>query len=187
MDRPPCHDLDKYLSEALSEAERVAFMAHLEGCPGCRQVMEAQERMDRLLARAVVELTPVPRTLVHRIEAQVRADRRRRRARWAYGLVAAAAAALVVGVWLFPRSQPQETALPVPEPAPPVVAAPPQTQDPRSLVQVTFAPGSEVIAVPLRTTNPDVSIIWVYPTEKTATQQGEGPLHPSWQTGESGL
>ena len=40
--------------------------------------------------------------------------------------------------------------------------------DRRSPVRVRFDPDSEVIAVPVETENPNVTIIWVYPTIKTA-------------------
>ncbi len=160
MSHAPCQWLEDYLAHGLGDAERAGFVAHLAACLECRRAVEEQERLDRLLGRAVTRLEPVPVILNRRIEQAIRTSRRRRLVRWASGVAAGVALAAVVGWWLLRETPgPSVTAPRVEMPQPAV----PQATDPRSRVWIRFDPKSEVLAVPVRTDNPNVTIVWVYP------------------------
>ena len=106
----------------LSEDERFATEAHLDGCPACRAEAEALAPMASLLGRVDPErLAPSPappprlgERIVRRIAAERRAERRRR-TRLRLGLAAAAAAAcggdrcVVVGMVGSDQSTPSQT------------------------------------------------------------------------------
>jgi len=116
----------------------------------------------------------VPASLVAQIDGRLRRARRRRVAAWATGLAAAVLLVCALGAWLLPqRAKENESArhpvvaLPAPPPEP--------TPDPRSFVEVTFQPPSDVIAVPQKTDDPSVTIIWLYPTIKAAQETSPAP------------
>jgi hypothetical protein len=95
----------------LSEDERFATEAHLEGCPVCRAEAEALAPLASLLSRADPDrLTPAPAPpprLGERIARRIAAERRsdtRRRTRFRLGLGAAAAAAAAAAVILLGSS-----------------------------------------------------------------------------------
>jgi hypothetical protein len=158
-----CDQVDGYLGKWLSEEERIQFEAHLSTCPDCRQWVEEGQRLESLLANAA--RVSVPPALVDRIEHQLRQARRRRAAAWAGGLAAAAILMCAISA-LFVVQRVREDRSAQPD----AVAQLPQQQesapDPRPPVQVTFEPSCDVIAVPHKTDNPSVTIIWVFPTVK---------------------
>lgn len=104
--------------DQLSDDDRVATEAHLDGCPACRAEAEALAPVAAMLARADPDrLAPAPAPppgLGERIAQRIAAERRsRRRARVRLGLAlgaatAAAAAATVIAVTLVrsPESPP---------------------------------------------------------------------------------
>ncbi len=92
--------LGAFVLGQLSDSERVATEAHLEGCPDCRAEANALSPMAAMLERADPErLSPAPAPpadLGDRIARRIAAERgatRRRRLRFGFGLGAAAAAA----------------------------------------------------------------------------------------------
>ena len=92
--------LGAYVLGQLSEEERVATDAHLEGCPDCRAEADALSPMAAMLEHADPErLSPAPAPppeLGDRIARRIAAERgatRRRRLWFGFGLGAAAAAA----------------------------------------------------------------------------------------------
>jgi hypothetical protein len=92
--------LGAYVLGQLSDEERVATEAHLEGCPDCRAEADALAPMATMLERADPErLSPAqgpPADLGDRIARRIAGERRaarRRRLRFGLGLGAAAAAA----------------------------------------------------------------------------------------------
>jgi hypothetical protein len=169
-----CEQRDGFLGKWLTEDERTAFEAHVANCPDCRQFVREQGRLDDLLARANAALVPVPAPLMDQIDHRLRQVRRRRVAAWVSGLAAAALLVCAVGAWLLPQREKEDE--PVRHPLA-VLPAPPReaTRDPRSLVEVTFQPPSDVIAIPQKTDNPLVTIIWVYPTIKTVQEASPAP------------
>jgi len=92
--------LGAYVLGQLSDAERTATEAHLEGCPDCRAEADALGPMAAMLERADPDqLSPAPAPpadLGDRIARRIAAERgatRRRRLRFGFGLAAAAATA----------------------------------------------------------------------------------------------
>ena len=182
MSVPECNRLDDYLLGGLPDDEAAAFEAHLADCPACREELQQQRRIDRLLAQGTGQLEPVPASLIDRIEEQYHRSHRRRVARWAWGLSAAAVAASVLAVWLVmgafgTGNQPQPMVQENPEPAcdaEQVAPARVETPRPASVARVTFDDPSKAILVPLESGKPNISIVWVYPTVKVA----QAPMMP---------
>lgn len=91
-----------YLIGALSEYERLAFQAHLEGCAACRARVEvARDVVPYLRASQESDLDtslpPLPETLLPGLLAQARrTNRRMRAASFALGAAAAAGAAVAL-------------------------------------------------------------------------------------------
>jgi hypothetical protein len=165
-----CRNRDGYLGRWLAADEQAEFKAHLATCADCRRFIQEQQRLDRLLARANTALLPVPAGLIDQLEHRLRLARRRRFVTWAAEFAAAGLLICALWGWLLPHRVSEEEPL-----QPPVVVRPARrqsepTRDPRSLVRVTFQAPSDVIAVPHETDNPSVTIIWVYPTIKTAQE-----------------
>jgi hypothetical protein len=168
-----CQLRDGYLGKWLTSKERVDFEGHLAHCPDCQPIVQEQRQLDDLLARANVAIVPVPAGLIDEIDRRLRRARRRRMAAWAPGLAAAGILICSLAAWLAQQADKERRA------DRPVVthkdrqAVP--ARDPRSLVKVSFQPSSDVIAVPQKTENPSVTIIWVYPTIKTVQEPTLAP------------
>jgi anti-sigma factor RsiW len=160
MDTPACGHLDDYLADALTADERQTFVDHLAGCAACRQQVDEAECLHRLVAEAVVVGNPVPTDLVGRIERRLRA-RRRRVVAWAGSAAAAVLVAAGMTVWLTrPPAPPVEQAVtsrPAEKPPAAVTAAPPR-------VEVTVTSPEKIVAVPVKTRNPTVTVVWIYPS-----------------------
>ena len=180
-----CEQMDGYLGKWLTEDQRAEFEAHLATCLDCRRAVQEQQQLEHLLTRAAAVSMAVPADLSERIERRLRQVQRRRSLAWATGLAAAGVLVCALAAWLLTQRTPIEKATP-----PPMAAVQPRPSeskpDPRSLVHVTFQPPSDVIAVPQKTDNPSVTIIWVYPTIKAAkepTSAPDGILQPTERTG----
>ena len=162
MTVPLCELLDGFLGNGLTEPERLAFHAHLAVCPGCRQLVREQQQVNCWLKEAVSLRTPTPPALIGRIEQQVRrAERRRRIQRLAGGIAAVFLAGSFAAWWQWrPRSHDDATRAGITE-AP--VPNPSNSASPHCSVHVTFSHPNEIVAVPRKTDNPGVTIIWLYP------------------------
>jgi anti-sigma factor RsiW len=170
MNTPLCEQLDDYLVDSLSKSQRRAFEDHLVQCQDCQRQIERQRRIDGLLAQGSSGLEPVPPSLFHSFERQLRLNRRRA-LRLAWGLSAAATVLLLVGIWAINRRMPaplvdgtkgtDQIAENLMPPSP--VAA--RSNQP---VRVTLADPSAAILLPVETETPNVSIVWVYPTYRPA-------------------
>jgi anti-sigma factor RsiW len=156
-----------YLEDGLSADERQAFALHLEQCPDCRRQLDQQRRIDHLLRQGAGDDVPVPPGLTVRVERRLRAARRRRLAVWAGALAAAVLLAVGVSAWLM---RPVPTPEPLPAPATVKVEPPPAPpQVPHRLVaEVTITPAQGLVAVPVPTRDPSVTILWVFPDRQAA-------------------
>lgn len=186
MNSAECDCLDGYLSGWLSGDEAARFRAHLAECPDCTRKIDDERRIDRLLAQGAAKLQPVPPALIGRIEDEIRSMRRRRVIRWAFGLSTAVAVALAAAVWLT-----LQTGRLAPGPKP-IVQKPTEAEngehdaasparpasEGEARARVTLADRTEGIVVPLETSNPNVSIVLIYPTVKPVRDR-RGPASPS--------
>jgi anti-sigma factor RsiW len=176
MSRRECDRLDDYLLGGLSGGETTAFETHLAGCPACRDELQWQWEIDRLLAQGTRQFEPVPVSLVDRIQQQYGRYRRRRVVRLAWCGSAAALATAVLIVWLAAGrfgagDPPQPMVQQHPESSgdqEPVQPPTPESARTLSVARVRLSDPSDAILVPLRTQEPNVSIVWVYPTVKPA-------------------
>jgi anti-sigma factor RsiW len=144
-----CESLDAYLDGELSVPARERFELHLPHCETCHHTVKLDAQMVQLLAAAPVHAPP---------ELTVRIRRDLQRARLVRigtrtALLAASIAAVVLGIWATRPGDPEIAVAPPP-------AIPPSSNS----VHIAFAPEQKVIAMPLKSKNPRVSIVWVYPT-----------------------
>ena len=163
------HNMQRDLYGELSPARRASLSVHLARCERCREA-QAQLASIRAAMCGLAETSEPLQAAMPSIDFGHR---------WAFpwraGL-AAAIVALCVGAWLAAGSLQTDT------PAPPMIAQarpePPATKtpDPRSLVKVTFDSPGDVIAVPIETANPNVTIVWIYPTMGTAKAPREAAV-----------
>lgn len=176
MKSPLCDLLDGYLGEWLSGEEQAQFAAHLEQCAACRQSVAEEQRLNALLVQAI-ETEPLPAGLIERIEKKLNRPQRRRLAMWVAGISAAAAVLLGTVLLLLSKRAPETQSFPAP-----VVEVRPEPPATPPAVAVTFPRSSEVIALPMPSKNPTVTIIWVYPTvpiHATAGQAVTGSALPA--------
>jgi anti-sigma factor RsiW len=150
-----CSNLDNYLLDDLSQADAAAFAAHLESCDECREAVDEQQWIDNLLQASSRLETQVPPPHIAN-ELQVFVSRHESYRRRAVTIaLAVAAAILIAATWLFNHSNsnsPEQVATTNEEPVP--------TAQPRA----TFAAAGNVIAVPVKSSHPDVTIVRVYST-----------------------
>jgi hypothetical protein len=166
MNDPLCDLRDGYLGLWLTQAERWEFEAHMAACAHCRQAIQDQATITHWL----LERSPaVPPLLMPRVERKVRAARRRRLVAWGAGLAAATILLGYLVAEFMPRTGDAQlaTTSDMESAREPVL--------PTASVQVTFPPSAEVIAVPRKTDNPRVTIIWLYPTVQTAHEPEANP------------
>jgi anti-sigma factor RsiW len=169
MIQSSCGKLDDFLSGALTDPERNEFMAHLEWCSVCGQAVREQKRLNDVLLRAVEALEPVPLGLTGKIETRLRLKQQRRRLQRLASAAVVLFAAATVGSWLAHTKR-------APKPVPMVVTpsaerAPIASSEGR--VRVTFPEPFHVIALPAKSDNPNVTILWVYPATEGA-RHGKG-------------
>ena len=191
MNFAQCEHLDAYVAGWLPDDRTAAFEAHLNDCSACREEIRRQRRIDRLLREGTRQLEPIPSSLIDRIQRQIGVIRRRRAVRAACGTACAVALLLGVGLWLRtpgepPRSSPLELAIENP-PSPtaddeqsdsrerPNSREPPAAEVQPS-VEIAMVDSSTAIVVPLITSNPNVSIVWLYPTVKPRSTEPVGRI-----------
>jgi hypothetical protein len=173
-----CEQLDDYLARELDPLRHLAFEAHLAECSECRAAVQSEERLAGMLRQAV-SATPVPAPVVLRLRSAIesaerRRSRRTRRASWSAVAALAATIAVWVGVARHDRDLPiagghagPETTANGESPTPGEESRDPST----SVTAATASSPSRVeldndrdyIAVPQRTSHPNVTILWLYP------------------------
>jgi anti-sigma factor RsiW len=144
-----CEQLDEYLLDLLPLAERQAFAKHLEHCARCRAELAVQRRVDQLLAQAA-ELELAPPLAIYA------AGRRGSRRRWRWAGVGAVAGSVALAAawwnWADIATPPRTVA----------GKAPPAVEQP-SRPKVTVQLADNVIARPIESSDPRVTIVWTYP------------------------
>jgi hypothetical protein len=126
------------------------------------------DQLNALLREAAERLTLLPPTLTPNIE------RRLRTAIWRRRIVATVTlAASIAGIWLA-----SHLAFPPMPPTPMLVKTEPPPQAPKPArpdVRITFPKDANVIAVPIESDNPNVTVVMVYqavrPTPKHRSDQ----------------
>ncbi|HWY88639.1 MAG TPA: anti-sigma factor [Gemmataceae bacterium] len=172
-----CALFDDYVAHDLAAPEQARFEAHLAECPACRHKVDAERYLDSLLAEATSG--PVPGNLSERVRRRLAAARQRRLAAGLALLAACALVSVLAGHWLSSR-QPGDS---VPEgqahleqPAPEVLPSPASAG-----VRVTFSDPARVLAVPVASDSPHVTVIQVYtalrePVGAAQSQDNSNPV-----------
>src|SRR5690349_8181232 len=159
MTLAPCQLLDAYIKHDLSGDERARFEAHLPACPECQRSVRDETGLDALLSAAVIQLEPVPERLTERITGKLRRARRRRVVAGIAALAACVAFFVMIGQALLRDRPPAPTTRVEPVHQPPVASSPPPT----IRVRVRFPNTADVLAIPVASDSPNVTLVQVYP------------------------
>jgi len=179
MNEEVCRQLDDYLLDGLPDGQRAGFEQHLRECETCRSIAEQQAMVDELLRSASRSL-PVPAGLPVRVRKRI--DRVRRRRATLSAACVAGAASCVLTFWYFVRDKAQQDDPVLPRmmaeeesEQPPrgrqEIETPPEEivkQDPEPAVQISFS--DNVLAVPVESGDPTITLIQVYPVAKTRSE-----------------
>jgi hypothetical protein len=152
-----CQLLEDYMNHDLTPADCARFETHLRECAPCRQALGEERDLDALLSTALRE--PLPGGFEGNFQLRLRAAKRRRLI--AAMVAVAASVALIVLVFRPFRTPDQPPPAPHVEalPAPPPSSGPP----PAAQAQVRFPKNAGVVAVPVPSDSPNVTIVQVYP------------------------
>ena len=153
-----CNKLDAYLADDLPVDEALRFESHFEECGACREAIDEQNWVDRLLQSPV----RIPATILDSFHPSL-SHRRRRVWQAACGLAAAAVLIIAVG-WLELNRQAR---LPSISKVQDVAVAETVQATAPSKPQATFVSSTDAIAVSLESPSADVTIVQVYPTTDT--------------------
>jgi anti-sigma factor RsiW len=157
-----CTRLADFLDNDLPPAERDEFLAHLPDCPPCRDEVREHLAVREILTRAVAASKPAPQQLSARIERKINASRRRR----AVALLAAAALLLLgagLTFWWFPPREKPAVPKPMVKLDSPRVVPEKNVEPKPPHIEVVFEKQKYLITVPVKTDNPNITMIWVYP------------------------
>ncbi len=158
-----CEQLEAFLADDMPAAERSAFEAHLGHCTSCTEAVYSEARLHDLMAEAAGR-TLIDRTaLVRGIERRIHRARRTRSALWGSGVLAIVTVAVALPLAWRSVFQPTPTAITK------------QTQTPddddtarikkvsdEPIVRITPQNTKDTLIVGMPSTNPDVTIVWVY-------------------------
>jgi hypothetical protein len=168
-----CDNLDAYLADDLLPALRERFEGHLVVCETCRETVNQQGWIDALLCSPErLELEPVPPVLMESVRDSIALHRRKARL-VACGLAAAAVLLVAVGWTATLNLQARipavnefaEVTVKESEPSPnPTLHGRGTAEAPRA----TFVGGPDVLAVPVASRHPNVTIVRLYPTYKSS-------------------
>jgi anti-sigma factor RsiW len=184
MKQLPCERIDDYMLGWLSPDEAEAFERHLIDCPACRRDLAFQQSIDGLLAGSGGPLDAIPSGLIERTRYRVRAERRRKVVRWAFGLIVAAAVLILAVIGRFAFWPPggagnRDVAISHNAAGAPGNAASNSPisalENPKASTRVALADPSSGIVLECKTRDPRINIVWIYPTVKPAAMPDEGP------------
>jgi anti-sigma factor RsiW len=162
----PCDLLDDYVGGELSADRRSEFESHLETCQSCRNAVDEWRELCRTLATATHELEPPSRGLRERIEAAatVRTSREGRNPqKWRVAALMGTSllSAALFSVMLRPAPRHDE------------IAKTPEVQRPNTTAAFKRAKlefPDDVIGVPIDIGEPNVTVVWLYPTAPAPNQ-----------------
>jgi hypothetical protein len=165
-----CENLDAFLDGDLSPQDRERYHAHLRLCEACHDAARRQRWIDNLLSSPErLELELVPAELGQPVRNLI--SRRRQARLVACGLAAAAIFVVAVG-WttvlnrqagVAAINQIVKTSVVDSEPSPN-----PSLKGRAEAQQATFIAGPDVLAVPVASRYPNVTIVRVYPTYQSS-------------------
>lgn len=148
-----CSNLDNFLLGDLSPADEVAFADHLNGCEECREAIEQQQWIDSILQASTHLDTQAPPThIANELRAAV-VNRESLRKRVIAIAFATAATLLIAATWLLTHSG---------DKTPIHVATTTEASILPSRPHATFVAGDDAIAVPVKSTHSDVTIVRIY-------------------------
>jgi anti-sigma factor RsiW len=156
MPEPPCRLLDDFLARDLPDTERAAFERHLPECADCRKLIQAQARLSAQLGAALDRFEPPPANIIGAVEQRFR---RMRRIRLAGATAALAAGLALLALWAGQSQSPQES---------PKFADSGPLPPPLAAVRVRF-PDPNVVAVPIESGLPNVTVLAIYSNFSAAT------------------
>jgi anti-sigma factor RsiW len=159
-----CEWLDDFLGRELSEQRQRAFTDHLGECDACRRAIEEWEAMRRLLQRATEQLELPDATLLERIDNRVAVvtsrDVRDVRLQWVAALVGACVLFAVITHHGPKRNHKVENEKNE-------IVAGTHVASSALLPPTNVALPDDVIGVPIDIGDPDVTVVWLYPTSPT--------------------
>jgi hypothetical protein len=180
--------IQRELDGELTVDQAATLAAHVARCSRCRAMRHQHAAIQAALKRiaAATDTNDVAEPAAQPLTFSATPKPHQRWIRT--GLAAAAAMALLIGTWQFSnlsRTDKQERtpSVPIvrtpPKPAPAippseVAVAAPEPQ-PRPDVRVEFRDPDSVIAIRRETSNPNVTILWIYPTIETADAAKKTP------------
>jgi anti-sigma factor RsiW len=171
-----CELFDDYIDDELSPKERVDFEKHLSACSECRRDLTTHRCFKRMIAAVRDDITVHDAATIELIQSRVRVQVRRARL---FAATKAFAAALFIGlgVWTYlVRDNALRQTLQLPAATPVEADRMVAVDEPRPVVQVDVADDAGYLAVPLETSNPNLTIIWFHPTIDSPQQEPSSAL-----------
>jgi anti-sigma factor RsiW len=154
----PCQALDEYLAHDLTGEERARFEAHLPMCPSCQRTIREEQSLSFLLSSAIKTLEGVPEDLCQRVQQRLRRTRQQRIVAGVGALAASVIVALLLGRFVLRVPAPAPSPQVQGKQQPPVPGAVPAVEH----VRVRFPAGAGVLAVPISSESPHVTVVQVY-------------------------
>ena len=178
MHDPTCDNLDAYLLQELEGDSLLSFRQHLTQCETCRESLQQQADLDRLLQLNADRLAAATRVtdLAERVESRIVRHRRRSRT---IGIVTVLVPTVVCAIlfWSRPentnRSSPQQKSLVQTEAEQtPIENIPEESVLPSVRTEVQADPpqvqvSGDVVALEIESGDPTITIIQIYPTVRS--------------------
>jgi len=173
-----CHNLSNYLNGELSASDRVDFDDHLPTCPDCRVEVDADRRLRSLLQDASTMLEVIPPALAERFQRhahaarqQPQSDRSNVSLRKRTTAVMIALSTLALCVFMLARTptddtQPESVVQSDSNPARGTVDDAAAENESSGMPRVVLS--EDFIGVPIKSDQPNVTILLVYPKHRTA-------------------
>lgn len=155
MNTMDCDRLDDFLDHDLRGEDRRKFVEHTETCAACREAVGVQDSLVERLQKAIDRGDAEPRDLVRRIDRRIRWARFHR-----FAITGLAASVAFAALWLAIDRPPRRLDVPS------LVVAVDRPKE-ESPVRIRF-PNRDVIAMPVESDSPRVTVVMVYPELQAA-------------------